>query len=146
MKVLFLDVDGVLNTRKTVVSAAKRATQKIPEWPLDKPCLEQLERIIRETGCKVVISSAWRNHSGPYKTLQDCCKGQCIGKTPHLPSHSRDCEIREWLFDKIVHHAVLDDGISADLFDGSFFKTSLDGGLTEAIANSVIDYLNKENS
>lgn len=44
-KLLFLDVDGVLNTRP---------------GSLDEDRLERLAQIIRKTDCRVVLSSAWR--------------------------------------------------------------------------------------
>ena len=52
MKVLFLDIDGVLNGH---------------EWDDDakscnirRECVKHLNRVVQETGCKIVVSSAWR--------------------------------------------------------------------------------------
>jgi len=63
MKVIFLDIDGVLirfwNTaqiRKT--RAEKRQTWIINEF--DDDLANNLKRIIKETNCKIVISSSWR--------------------------------------------------------------------------------------
>lgn len=47
-KILFLDVDGVINTQKYHFSK------------FDEECLERIKRIIETTGCKIVISSSWR--------------------------------------------------------------------------------------
>lgn len=49
--ILFLDIDGVLNDHK--LNSAGVCGIK-PE------CVEQLNRILKETGCCVVLSSAWR--------------------------------------------------------------------------------------
>ena len=46
-KIIFLDFDGVITTLKS-------------RWKLDKEKLELLKRIVDETDCLFVISSAWR--------------------------------------------------------------------------------------
>ena len=54
-KVLFLDIDGVVNNRKT------RERQGDTKFIGIKPELaDRVRRIIAETGCKVVLSSSWR--------------------------------------------------------------------------------------
>ncbi len=61
MKVVFLDVDGVLNTSKTferVYHSFKNTGKK--ELEIDSFRLEYLKKIIDETGAKIVLSSAWR--------------------------------------------------------------------------------------
>jgi len=52
MKLLFLDVDGVLNHHGFVTGA--QSCNIVPE------CVGRLNRIIAETDCKIAISSAWR--------------------------------------------------------------------------------------
>ena len=61
MKVVFLDVDGVLNTSKTferVYHSFKNTGKK--ELEIDLFRLEYLKRIIEETNSKIVLSSTWR--------------------------------------------------------------------------------------
>jgi hypothetical protein len=53
MKVLFLDIDGVLNCSKTP------NPRKLP-YVIDKKLLARLERLVERTGAKVVLSSSWR--------------------------------------------------------------------------------------
>lgn len=51
-KVLFLDIDGVLNGH-----------EKHPDSPyttIRPDCVQRLNRVLKETGCNLVISSAWR--------------------------------------------------------------------------------------
>lgn len=50
--ILFLDIDGVLNGHRFVGEALS--------CNIVKPCVQELNRIIRVTECKVVLSSAWR--------------------------------------------------------------------------------------
>ena len=61
MKVVFLDVDGVLNTSETferVYGLFKNTGKK--ELEIDLFRLEYLKQIIDETDAKIVLSSAWR--------------------------------------------------------------------------------------
>ena len=61
MKVVFLDVDGVLNTSKTferVYYSFKNTGKK--ELEIDSFRLEYLRQIIDETDSKLVLSSTWR--------------------------------------------------------------------------------------
>lgn len=62
MKVIFLDIDGVLITSKCF-GASRRYTQK--EWPLyhaDEDAVRNFNRILAETGAVIVVSSTWRYH------------------------------------------------------------------------------------
>ena len=61
MKVVFLDVDGVLNTSKTferVYHSLKNSGKR--ELEIDCFRLEYLKQIIEETDSKIVLSSTWR--------------------------------------------------------------------------------------
>ena len=79
MKVIFLDIDGVLN----VIPQGHDAYGGIfhPNF------VENLQRIIDETGAKIVLSSSWR-HSGLTKMLAMWkfrnLPGELIGVTPDL--------------------------------------------------------------
>lgn len=52
MKVLFLDIDGVLNNLKILTEAGCSG--------IDPQCVRELNRIVAVTGCRIVISSSWR--------------------------------------------------------------------------------------
>lgn len=55
MKIIFLDIDGVLNSRKCFEEKHfKGSVQICPEL------VQNLNRIIRETGAKIVVISTWR--------------------------------------------------------------------------------------
>ncbi len=150
MKIIFLDVDGVLNHSET------------PEWAtatpyndvLDQGCILQLDRIITFTGAKLVISSSWRLNPIKCKKLNNELQGEIIGVTSEIyGGDDRKKEILDWLFtiwprsygwngEMITHIAVIDDDWDADLGDGSFFKTDFEaGGLTKEIADKIIIHL-----
>lgn len=122
MKVLFLDVDGVLNS--TPFLARVDAINA-----MDPRCIEQLARIVRESGCKIVVSSAWRLSGLGVKSDFRRCLNEAkddgtvrralIGITPDLSNEKSDTypvrgsEIAKWLADgtdeEIESFVILDD-------------------------------------
>jgi len=66
MRVIFLDIDGVINSHDNIW--ARTALWKDLGVPsrdeygqlFDERCVRLLEWIISKTGCKIVISSTWR--------------------------------------------------------------------------------------
>lgn len=62
MKVLFLDIDGVLNGHEW--------DDEAKSCNIRRECVKHLNRVVRETGCRIVLSSAWRYivHGGDMTT------------------------------------------------------------------------------
>jgi len=61
MKVIFLDIDGVLNTSETFkIRGQIEKETGIWEIEIDEFRVEYLKQIIDETGAKVVLSSTWK--------------------------------------------------------------------------------------
>lgn len=61
MKVIFLDIDGVLNTDKTFEMISKyRKEFGISLIEIEEYRVEYLSQIIEDTGAVVVLSSSWR--------------------------------------------------------------------------------------
>lgn len=134
MKVLFLDVDGVLNYREWFRIHGRE------DYPLDPVCIELVQRIIKETGCKIVLSSTWRNHEGSVQELKKYF--EIIDKTPHFSSFRGD-EIKAWLekHPEVTKYAILDD--DNDMHpDQKLFDCSFDIGLTHEMTQEIIDYFN----
>jgi hypothetical protein len=52
VKVLFLDIDGVLNGHEW--------DDEAKSCNIRRECVKHLNRVVRETGCRIVLSSAWR--------------------------------------------------------------------------------------
>lgn len=62
MKVIFLDVEGVLNTRETYEMAYRlHGYTTMIDLELDMYRLDYLKQIIDETGAKIVLSSSFRH-------------------------------------------------------------------------------------
>lgn len=59
MKIIFLDVDGVLNSDEYIEKTKKLNIQGI-ESEVDPEKITLLRNAIVETGAKVVLSSSWR--------------------------------------------------------------------------------------
>jgi hypothetical protein len=145
MRVIFLDIDGVLNNTQTVtpVDAPWRGPGSVepgaPEWtllvPIDPVCMARLNRLVAETGAKIVMSSSWRLFArwqdlGPALARYGLV-GDVIGETPDLVNNGewlnrwrtrdgapfqyermqRGWEIREWLaaHPEVTEFVILDD-------------------------------------
>lgn len=158
MKVLFLDVDGVLNSNE------RRAYDYEGVRGMDRELTANLRRIIEETGCRVVVSSSWRlGGIGPgsdfaYHLARADESGVCleavVGATPHLCSLGarRRNEILAWIDEcgRDERFAIIDDE-PRSIVDGQddwlhehMFATDDDLGLTAEVADRVIAYLNGE--
>ncbi len=141
MKILFLDVDGVVNC----VTTAQRHRGAIG---IDPYMALLVDRIIQATKCEVVLSSTWRLWENSRKEVeQQVCKFIDVTKSMPLiggsEMHERGKEIAEWLsrHPEVEKYAILDD--STDFMpDQPLFKTSWSTGLTQEIANEVIAHLN----
>lgn len=143
MKVLFLDVDGVLNNFKLI---GDHGFDYIDE---DMVCL--LSSIVSATDAKIVLSSYWR-----LKQTDREMVGSALGRfnmhimdvTPSISIHmARHSEISSWLsFNKEVEtYAILDDNEDAGIgMEHSFFQTDGDVGITNYIASKVICHLKGE--
>lgn len=119
----------------------------------------RVSRIVKETGCKILWSSTWRNLP-EYRDIEDARKmfnrrglpgDSLIGYTPNFGRMcTRGDEIRSWLLNNLYGNfdrvAVLDDLDEAGMNlpeNCRFFKTKEYSGLTEKITKEIIGYMNK---
>lgn len=85
MKVVFLDIDGVMNSANRFKQLQSQGLLKNnPMWDLPyEDTLKALKKIIDETGAKIVLSSSWRL-TARVKELEDVFKSYDLfifGKT-----------------------------------------------------------------
>lgn len=136
MKVLFLDIDGVVNCKST--------TQRHRGFIGIDPYLAFIVgKIQLDTDCEVVLSSSWR-------LMEDGCdevRKQVVKFIDVTPDNKgltdRGCEVKAWLeqHPEVTRYAILDD--NSDFHkDQHLFKTSWDTGITEQIAKAVTEHLN----
>ncbi len=138
MKVLFLDVDGVVNKKENYNPAIKNNL-----YPIDAYCAFLVGRIQLQTGCEVVLSSSWRHHPEGVKNVSERIV-KLLDVTPIVDGIRGD-EINAWLeaHPECTDYAILDD--ETDFHnDQRLFKTTFEHGLTDEIANKVIAYFNRE--
>ena len=122
MKIIFLDIDGVLNCENAYKRRISHGFCQYVEFE-DKngekdhyqsfylPCKKLLNELIDETGAKIVISSSWRGSGLEWlKRVWELegMSGEIIGITPHFRdsrfSVPRGCEIKAWLEEKGFRH------------------------------------------
>ena len=124
MKIIFLDIDGVLNSVDSMVAAnnlrrpAENPRLKLSERRLDHVCIGILKRICDESGAHIVVSSVWRLNSDinrlklifSYYGWKDI---PILGVTEVLRSSSnrRGMEIQAWLDSnpQCENYIILDD-------------------------------------
>lgn len=161
MKVIFLDVDGVLNSEKFYRKrgAPDYRFEDEPEYPLcefDPEAVELLNKIIEETGAKIVVSSTWRigRTVGELIRLfrEVGIEGYVIDRTGVLRDRKeyekvvRGTEIKTWLdqFPEVESYIIIDD--DNDMLpeqQKNFIKTSFWVGLTPELVEKSIKILNK---
>lgn len=142
MKVIFLDIDHVLNSTK---SAARFGAYHI----LDPENIKVLNKITDETGAKIVISSSWRKKY----TLDEIkailkhfkVRGEIIDRT-RSTGLMRGVDIQCWLMENknVESFVIIDD--SSDMLEPHLkrlVKTGIDTGLHESHIPLAVALLNK---
>lgn len=149
MRVLFLDIDGVLNNKWSIKRFGTNQR-------FDELNLAQVNRITAGTGARIVVSSNWRE-GNPLWRVQACLgqlgvEGPIMDQTPVLKDVSgyesvemftlRGIEIHQFLGKNpwVSRYAVLDDNLVTG-HDENFFRTDHHDGLTEKLASLVIAHL-----
>jgi len=136
--VVFLDVDGVLN------SIGFRAKQLNPR------CIVRLVTLLRASGAKIVLSTSWRTSNPMKRTLLHTLRRHgipsetIVGQTPECPAQGKGApfserahEVREWLaqHDQVRAWIAVDDnnysGMDPDFFAGHFLHTDGARGITD---------------
>ena len=117
-RIIFLDIDGVLNTERWHSQAIRGELKDEYGYRFDPIAVENLSRIIEETGAAIVISSSWKCMG--LATMQKMWKdrqlpGKVIDTTPNSVSDEfllnvdlndmdllsiRGQEIKDWLMTK----------------------------------------------
>lgn len=153
MKVLFLDIDGVVNKQENF-----KHSKGVTPYPIDSYCAFLVGRIVIATDCHVVLSSSWRNYPDAVKIVSDSVV-PILDKTPNIYKqleepifergrewdHSlRGDEVNAWLRNhpEVEKYATLDD--DGDFYDAQpLFQTTFKDGLTDEIAEKVIEHLGR---
>lgn len=138
MKLIFLDIDGVINVLGHVQQRA----------------IKELNRIVMETGAFIVVSSTWRHDSEVFGTLRSWgVIGTFLGKTPDLSRQNsrvivgveRWQEIEEYLdfLQEQPRMVILDDDRDMGKYMGVLVQTDNRVGLTRKDADRAIRLLSR---
>lgn len=161
MKIIFLDIDGVLNSDiwyKNQKSGTKNSNGL--KFHLDPHAIKLLNKIVTQTKSKVVLSSTWRNHY-PLKEIERIFQnlgfiGEIISKTPNLVRENenfvRGNEILKWCkeneslincrFYNFKDYVILDDKNDMLLWQkNNFVQMDRYCGLTPSKASEIIKIL-----
>jgi hypothetical protein len=146
LKVIFLDIDGVLNNAACFLTGPGGLRARP-----DPLCIQALNRILRATRAKIVISSAWRKHLTEHQLAALLAKwkvaGRLIGTTPWVICAPRGAEIRAWLeqHPRVRQFVILDDDADMEDLHPHLVLTRFARGLTEAQATRAIQILERRN-
>jgi hypothetical protein len=150
MKVIFLDIDGVLN----VIGKGRDEFGQC----FHKHFEDNLKWIIEQTGAKIVISSTWRMNG--LSEMQRMWRhrnlaGEVISITPYINNRKRGKEIQSWIdSNEISSYVIIDD--DTDMLssqENNFVRTSdnidhpdcvdIGYGLTKKCAEKAVKILNR---
>ena len=145
-KVIFLDVDGVLNNGVWAVEMFRQGIRVYSEDRLYEPSLEQLKRIVDTAGAVIVVSSAWRQIPSAYLHLKEWLERygmEIYDKTPYVGMERGD-DITAW-FNRNPgdwKYVILDDEDDMGVHIPHLVQTSFDAGLTMKEVDRCIQLLN----
>ncbi len=149
MKIIFLDIDGVLNSVKSMKDLYNdQGIRGFNDVPAPKH-VKNLNRITEETGAKIVVSSTWRKLHSIISLMYifHLCgiKGEIIGCTPVLHKE-RGHEIQAWLdeteYKDIEKFIIIDDDSDMEHLMDYLVKIDNRYGLTEKDVHKSIEILN----
>lgn len=149
MKIIFLDVDGVLNSTRSMVAFKGCGFMRDNQsWKqLDPVAIKLLQHVVEETGASVVLSSTWRIGAlqEDIEQFSEFLGVEIIAVTGRSPDGIRGKEIQKWLdlsagVDSFV---IVDD--DSDMLPSqmqNFVKVDGKVGLTYENVKSILSILN----
>lgn len=112
MKVIFLDIDGVLNSAKYFDRIKNLEITGIEEQ-IDIKKVELLKKAVDETGAKVVLSSSWRYTRKAQDLKNLLLKYNIYADSTPFMQNIRGLEIKKWLSEHqdVEKYVILDDEV-----------------------------------
>ena len=151
MKVIFLDIDGVLNSHQYLSQVALGEADIYDE--LDPEKFKLLQMIVEQIGASIVLSSSWRESFEAMKPLESVARNLLTALKEHgltiydmtpILTGQRDEEIRQWLscHVEVDGFVILDDEhFDWKELEAHWVKTSYYMGLTEENAQEALRIL-----
>jgi hypothetical protein len=161
-KYLFLDLDGVIATQWSLKQPTKdwiqvEGSDEIA-YPFFPQAVEQLNRVLLETGANIILSSDWRIGYN-LAHLDSIFKQNKVIKSPMATTdqlteywleheeeldgkHERDIEIEKYVKDNNIEiFAIVDDRV-INVYPDRFVRTKGSHGLSKNLADQLIEILN----
>jgi hypothetical protein len=140
VKIIFLDVDGVLNNFGLI---ARYGFDYI-----DDGCVSLLSQVVKTTGAEIVLSSSWRLEESNLSLVRAALgrSGLKIKDCTPFLRMARIQEIKQWIKDhpEVTKFVILDDDEDAGFGLDGFFQTDPEVGFTSKIAEKIVLYLGEE--
>ena len=158
-KILFLDIDGVLNNESDETMWSSLDPNK---YGFSESCINEVKRILDETNSEIIWITSWRNHSedfiwepyhdlkfkSPFPKAKEIFKDYKQSICDHL--------FRRFKVDDVNYHlsnnnispkkckwVILDDDSKQRLYElNGYIQVDRKYGVTKKIADKVIWYLN----
>lgn len=140
IKVIFLDIDDVLNTRPARERGELFAALNV----------NSLNEVLDRTSAMIVVTSTWRycTSSAEWEEILQSAgiraAGRVLGVTPWIDGISRGVEIAYWLenaLTEVIEYAILDDRDDMEPCKEHLLRTKPEQGLTQVLANLAISKL-----
>jgi hypothetical protein len=154
-KIIFLDVDGVLNSYRNVVAdggfpfpkgSGRDQDPRHREENLDRLAIGMIRRLCAEFDAQIVLHSTWRMHTDAVE-FGKRVNLPIIGATD--PQRAKPVSIRTWLAENpdVKNYLVIDDDnmeqpkrqIVTDIFEGFTYKNYIAAQKKLAYADGVFD-------
>jgi len=130
-KIIFLDIDGVLNSYRSVHAFGDYPNNESNHDKFDHVAVGLIRTVCKKCNAEIILSSRWRLFSG-WENLEDVLDLPIIGRTPALLSGSRGQEIAMWLRDNVVFDYVIvdDDSDMLESQKENFVQVDMKEGLS----------------
>ena len=155
MKIIFLDIDYVVNC----MSTKERAPSGV--IGVERRLIAYIKEIVDATGAKIVLSSTWRKdwafnllNGKDWDYLREEFAKQdlyFLDYTPIRRDSNRGEEIKEWLENTgydVYSYVIIDDDMFdiRDLHEGHMVQTSFNEGIKPGAVKMAIEILAKEDN
>jgi len=111
MKIVFLDIDGVLNSHRSVIAFGGYPHTVVghERAMFDEVAVRLIAGVVRTAGASVVLSSTWRKFDG-WEEIGPALGMPIIDRTPSMLG-CRGMEIADWLHrhPEVERYAIIDD-------------------------------------
>lgn len=115
-RVIFLDVDGVLNYDLWYYSDRSPGNLYGQEGDLDPLCIDRINKLCEEGNAEIVLSSDWRINTYAFSRLEKAGLRKILDKTPITifygsVNFTRGEEVQMWLdqHPDITNYVIIDD-------------------------------------